>query len=95
MAMKANDVHIETSGIAVTDIDEEIQLDHVIIIHLVLERIGVGVLALDQENLIESILSHQNVTGKVLHADQLVLVQDHQPIPEEIDHLLELMMNTS
>ena len=87
--------HIGTLGMVVTIIDEGVRVDHVIIICLLQENKGVGVLALEHESHTELILFHQNVTGKVLHAEQLVLIQGRLAIVEEIGHLQESMMNTS
>ena len=89
--MRVSDGHIETLGIVVIDIEEGIQIDHVIIVP---ENTGVGVSALGQEDRVELILSRQNVTEKDLHAEQIGLIQDRQAMIEEISPLQELMMNT-
>lgn len=93
-AMTVNDGHIETVGMLVIELGIGIQVDHMIFVHLFQEKIGVGVLALVQENHIELILSPQNIGEKVLHREQLVLVQDHQVIIGGIGHQ-ELVMKIS
>lgn len=94
--MKGNGGFIETNGRTVIDIEDGIQIDHMIIIHLVREEKGAGVLTLLQGNHIELILFLLNAE-KVHHIEEgshHVVVLAPQVITEELI-CLKLMMRAN
>lgn len=94
-AMIMIDGHTETLGMVVTEVEDGIWADCMIVILLSRGEIGVGVQVHELENHFEMIHIRQNVAGKVQYIrlrNHLVLVLDLQGITGEVDRLQEVMM---
>ena len=83
--------HIEILGMAVKEVEGGIQIDQMIISHMLQGEIGVGVYLLEQENHIELILHRPNIDVNVLHVEQHVVRLDLLAIMPGVSYLQEVM----